>query len=155
LPLDRDPGNKTGVNDQVGELGRGTVEAQPERARLEPRDVGRAERLGDGEVLTLHVAVAVAGPQDVRVVVAEHGVGAGFARPSHHPGRVRTLGHEIADQHHPILGRPIAAGEQPEQLVETTVDIPDDERAHGRYLPRRGRVGDQIEVSRRSRSCSS
>ena len=136
LLLDRNPRDQPAVNHQIGAVA-DRVETQKERAGLQPGDVGGAQALGDRAMHRADVPLAVNRPEDVRVVVAEDRVGLRFARPSHDAGRVRPLGHQIADQHHAVVGRAAGGRQQRQQLVEAAVNVTDDQRAHARHAPRR------------------
>jgi hypothetical protein len=136
LLLDGNPRHQPAVNHQIRTVV-DRIEAQEERAGLQPGDVGGAQAGGDRPVHRADVTLAVDRPKNVRVVVAEHGVGVRFARPLHDAGRLRTLGHQVADQHHAIGRRTPGGRQQRQQLVEAAVNVTDDQRAHDRHAPRR------------------
>ena len=103
LLLDGHARDHAAVNDDVRLAGR--CQAQPQRPRRQPVDVGVGQAVGDLQGCVLGGGIARARLQHVLVVVAEHGGGAPLARPGDHARRVRALRHQIADEHDVVVGR--------------------------------------------------
>lgn len=111
------------------------LKEQRERADpVAPTSVMGIERGDAGRASVVTGTQAVDDAQEALVVVAEDGLGTGFAQEGPHADRIGPLREQVPDRDDAIGVR---GGEQPSQLVGAAVDVANHQRPHAR-LPRAG-----------------